>query len=115
MTLKEKTSKLEIFLSIVAVFAISLVGIFLLKAETANNNVLMMPENEIVENVVLNININTATKEELMLLSGIGKHKAESIIEYRKTNYFKVIDEIKNVEGIGNEIFENIKDYICVE
>lgn len=115
MTLKEKTSKLEIFLSVIAVFAVTLVGTFLLKAENIDNNIIMMPENEVVENVVLNININTATKEELMLLRGIGEHKAESIINYRQNKHFSTIEEIKNVDGIGDEIFENIKDFICAE
>jgi len=60
------------------------------------------------------ININTATKEELMTITGIGESKANSIIEYRKTNKFNIIDDIKNVSGIGNSVFENIKNYITV-
>ena len=61
------------------------------------------------------ININTASLEELMSLSGIGEKKAQSIISYRKENgFFKKIEELKNVEGIGNALFESIKDDICV-
>jgi len=60
------------------------------------------------------ININTATKEELMTITGIGESKANSIIEYRKTNKFNIIDDIKNVSGIGDSVFENIKNYITV-
>lgn len=61
------------------------------------------------------ININTATKEELMTLSGIGEAKAKKIIEYRNTNdKFKSIDEIKKVSGIGDAMFEKIKNSITV-
>lgn len=61
------------------------------------------------------ININTASKEELMNLPSIGESKADKIIEYRKTNIFNTIDDIKNVSGIGESIFNKIKDYIITE
>lgn len=60
------------------------------------------------------ININEATKEELMSISGIGESKANAIIEYRKEKKFTKIDDIKNVDGIGENLFENIKNYITV-
>ena len=60
------------------------------------------------------VNINTATKEELMLIPGIGESKANSIIEYRNNNSFSDISEIMNVSGIGESIYEKIKDYIEV-
>ncbi len=61
------------------------------------------------------ININTASKEELMTLPGIGESKADSVIEYRETcGGFKDIEEITNIPGIKEGIYNNIKDYIVV-
>lgn len=62
------------------------------------------------------VNINTADTEELMTLSGIGKSKAEAILRYReKVGPFQKIEEIKNVSGIGDAMFEQIKDSIVAE
>lgn len=59
------------------------------------------------------ININTATEEELQNIKGIGASKAKSIVEYRSKNGdFKSIEDIKNVEGIGDTLYETIKIYI---
>ena len=59
------------------------------------------------------ININTANEEELQNIKGIGASKAKSIIEYRNENgNFKSIEDIKNVEGIGDTLYETIKIYI---
>ena len=61
------------------------------------------------------ININTASKEELMTLTGIGESKALCIIEYREQNNgFKSIEEIKNISGIGEASFAKIKDFITI-
>lgn len=61
------------------------------------------------------VNINTASEEELTGLSGIGQKKARAIVEYRNQNgAFSSIDEIKNVNGIGNALYEKIKDSICI-
>ena len=59
------------------------------------------------------VSINTATIEELSKLSGIGEAKAKQIIEYRTQNGpFKTIEDVKQVPGIGENIFAKIKDYI---
>ena len=59
------------------------------------------------------ISINKASLSELMTLSGIGEKKAKAIIEYRENNgLFKDIKDITNVSGIGNSIFDKIKDSI---
>lgn len=61
------------------------------------------------------ININTADKEELKKLSGIGDVIAENIIRYRETNgKFNSIEEIKNVSRIGSKLYEQIKDDITI-
>ena len=61
------------------------------------------------------VNINNASKEELMTLKGIGETTAEAIIEYRKKNKFTKIEDIKNVKGIGDKKFEAIKKDIEVK
>jgi len=62
------------------------------------------------------ININTATSDQLEELSGIGPVLAQHILEYRNANGpFKNIEEIKNVKGIGDHTFENIKDKMAIE
>lgn len=70
--------------------------------------------NESDINVQEKININTATKDELTSLNGIGEATANKIINYRNKNKFKEIEDIMNVPGIGEAKFSNIKDYICV-
>lgn len=60
------------------------------------------------------VNINTASKEELMTVSGIGASKADSIIAYRIKMPFSKIEDIMNVSGIGESLFDKIKKYITV-
>ncbi|MEE1280370.1 MAG: ComEA family DNA-binding protein [Oscillospiraceae bacterium] len=61
------------------------------------------------------VNINTAGVEVLCTLKSIGESKALSIIAYREANGpFKSISDIKNVSGIGDSTFENIKNNICI-
>ncbi|TJX14760.1 competence protein ComEA [Tissierella creatinini] len=62
-----------------------------------------------------NININTATLDELDSLPGVGKVIAQRIIDYRSTSPFKTIDDLKNVSGIGDKIFSGLKDLISVK
>ena len=61
------------------------------------------------------ISINTASKEELMTLPGIGESKAKDIISYREKNGpFKSVEDIKKVTGVGDSIFAQIKENITV-
>jgi len=62
------------------------------------------------------ININRASKSELMELPGIGEVKSQAIIDYREENgSFVSIEDIKEVSGIGDKTFEKIKDKITVD
>lgn len=61
------------------------------------------------------VNINTASKEELQTLKGIGEAKAEAILQYRKDQNFTSIEDIKKVKGIGEKTFEQLKDSITIE
>ena len=63
----------------------------------------------------LKVNINTATQTELETLPGIGPSTALKIINYRKENgNFTSVDAIKEVSGIGEAKFDNIKDFIVI-
>lgn len=56
------------------------------------------------------VNINTASKDELATLKGIGAKKAEAIVDYRtKHGKFQSIEDLKKVNGIGTKLFESIK------
>lgn len=62
------------------------------------------------------ININTALKEELMLLEGIGDKKADAIIDYRNKNgSYKNKEQLKEVNGISDKLYNQIKDFIIIE
>ena len=80
---------------------------------------LYVPTIEEIEKLQLSgnakININRATKEELMTLPGIGAAKAESIIQYRKTNgSFRSTKDLMQISGIKESLYEQIKDLIQV-
>ena len=87
------------------------------KEESVNNQPVINSKNNTNVNQAQDskISINTANVSTLMTLKGIGQKKAESIVEYREKNgLFKKIEDITNVSGIGNSIFDKIKDYIKV-
>lgn len=61
------------------------------------------------------INLNTATKEQLMTLPGIGEAKADAIIRYRtETGLFASTEDVMNISGIKNSVYEKIRDKVTV-
>jgi competence protein ComEA len=61
------------------------------------------------------VNINTATKEELTSLKGVGEKRAQEIIDYRKKNGdFKSIDDLQKVPGIGPGLMKQIRSDVTV-
>ena len=60
------------------------------------------------------ININTADLYELTSIPSVGEKTAQKIIDYREKKKFKKIEDIMNIEGIGENKFKNMKDYISV-
>lgn len=59
-----------------------------------------------VVSLFASVDINSASADELMTLNGIGKVKAEAIVEYRKNHCFKNINDLSSVKGIGSKIVE---------
>ena len=86
--------------------------------ECKNNEIYSLENNACIEidnstTISGKININTASKEELMTLTGIGESKANDIIKYRETNGpFKSIEDLTKVNGIGESTLANIKENI---
>lgn len=69
----------------------------------------------LAQNKMLLVNINTAEEAALVTLDGIGKTRAQAIIQHRQTHGpFKSIEALKEVSGIGDKLFETIKHKITV-
>ncbi|PRM89507.1 ComEA family DNA-binding protein [Aliarcobacter cryaerophilus] len=58
------------------------------------------------------MDLQTASKSELMEIKGVGDKKADAIIEYRKTNTIKSADDLKNIKGFGDSIINNVKNSV---
>ena len=61
------------------------------------------------------INVNNATREELMQLPGIGKVKADAIITYREQHRFEVPQDLTKVSGIGTALFNQLQPLVTTE
>lgn len=127
--------KFTTIITIICVFVITVVGTFLLRLESDDTSGIiksdksaeieaaidsakssnLVSSGEYDADVYGLININTAEKDLLVLLDGIGEKRAEDIIEYRQTHPFKRIEDIKKIDGIGQKTFDKIKNQICVE
>jgi competence ComEA-like helix-hairpin-helix protein len=101
----------RVILFIITVALVGL-GINFLKTINQNNKVtasIFQDEN------LGKVNINTADRELLMSVSGIGVRIAERIIEYRVINgNFQELNELKNIKGINDYRYEKIKDYLIL-
>lgn len=63
--------------------------------------------------LIVKVNINTDTSEQLQTISGIGNTVATAIVNYRSSHgEFRRIEDLKNVTGIGNATFEKIKNFV---
>lgn len=88
--------------------------IFVPTAEEAEQGIGLSPEAS-ADSSGGKININTAGKDELMTLTGIGESKASSIISYRESHgRFRSIEDLMQIEGIKEGVFNKIKDDITV-
>jgi len=67
------------------------------------------------DSIAYPINLNDCTVDDLITLEGIGEAKASAIIEYRELiGGYTSVEEIKNIKGIGDSIYERISPYLCV-
>ena len=85
------------------------------KGESISNSQNNVIPNNNTNNQNGKININTATIQELDQIPGVGEATANKILTYRdEVGKFKSIEEIKNVSGIGEKKYENMKEFICI-
>lgn len=61
------------------------------------------------------VNINSASADELAKLPGIGPAKARAIVEHRAGESFRKPEDLRKVKGIGDKLFESLKDQITVD
>ena len=106
--------------------AIELAGGVTINADLTNINLvsiittnmqIFIPKKASLESSKVNdkININSCSIEELLTIPKIGLVKAQAIIEYRNQNgWFTKLEDLKNVKGIGDSLFEEIKTYITI-
>ncbi len=104
-------------------------GVFIVSFQLFERNMITIPERMVIinsseinlpesfkekmENGTISVNINTAEKEELEQIPGIGETMAQRIIEYREENgRFSSLEELLNIPRIGEKTLEKIKPYI---
>lgn len=84
--------------------------------EENNNQNTTKKQSEQELNVNYPLNLNTCTSEELQTIKHIGKNKADAIIAYREyLGKYSSVEQLKEISGIGDATFENIKPYVIVK
>ncbi len=74
------------------------------------------PNTPVASPTASRININTASVEELDKLPGIGPTLAQRIVDFRKANgAFRKLEDLKNVSGVGDKLFDQIRDLITIQ
>lgn len=96
----------KLLFPVLSIILICLLGILALDQHQVGEEAASNPSQE------SEIDLLSASVEELIELPGIGPAKAQAIINYRQENGFREIEDIMNVSGIGEKTFSNIKDYI---
>ncbi len=120
----EKANKVKYALCLLSFFAIlALITVLTMPSGFSINNVSAVQiynslnaNNEVVKvQKEDKININTAVLSQLMCLEQIGEKRAQDIINYREENGdFQNINELLNVSGISDSVFEKIEDFVKV-
>jgi competence protein ComEA len=86
-------------------------GVFL--STSVNFAIADTVKSKISQKQMTKVNLNTASLEQLVSLSGVGTKKALAIIEYRKKNgKFKSVDDLVNVKGVGKKMLVKLKDQV---
>lgn len=106
---------------ILAVFALSQPKVYVdsssraLVSESQQDDVTEEKQTATEMNVNLPLNINTCTYEELLAIEDIGEARASAIIEYRDAlGSYTAVEQIKDIEGIGESLYEKISPYLFV-
>ena len=113
--LKKKEIFIILFLVIVLIIGLS-VGLYQSRTRPVNIEVNSFTPDDDAAYQAKKININEADAKALASLSGIGDALANRILKYRSRNgYFMSTEELKKVKGIGEKLFDRIKDKVSVE
>lgn len=90
-------------------------GSALTKSKSSSRNTSDYAADEDIIPTEYPLNLNTCTAQELMTISGIGESKASAIIEYREyLGGYTSVEQIKNIKGIGDKVYEKISPYLTV-